>query len=432
MLGKKLLNLFNLMKSRIIFRLKKLFFLFNVLILSLIYLPIYFFIRLISFKILIRFGEIPANRIGHLAIETEMYLCKKYNAHSVKKINKLFIYDIFCLGWDSDFISNYTLLKLFKRKILIISKYIIYPFIILSRSPVGSAKHVIRLSSNGDRDIFSLLKYNEKNLYFSEKESVKGRKFLKDVCNGDENPKFVILIVRDKAYLNNIFKYKNWDYHNYRDCNIDNYIEGCEALTKLGYYIFRMGHIVEKKLNTSNPKIFDYANNGMRTDFLDIFLSANCSFAISTSTGLDYVPTIFRKPVLCISMSPIGFSNLSLNNWLISFKDVYSKELERNLTMEEIFKKKIAYTYDNQDFIDNQIILKECSAEENKDIFLEMHKLTTSKTISKKNLIMNEIFKKNFILFHKKYYPKVFNKYHGHFNARISNVYLSKRKSFLN
>jgi putative glycosyltransferase (TIGR04372 family) len=193
-----------------------------------------------------------------------------------------------------------------------------------------------------------------------------------------------------------------------------------------------MGHIVEKKLNTSNPKIFDYANNGMRTDFLDIFLSANCSFAISTSTGLDYVPTIFRKPVLCISMSPIGFSNLSLNNWLISFKDVYSKELERNLTMEEIFKKKMAYTYDNQDFIDNQIILKECSAEENKDIFLEMHKLITSKTISKKNLVMNEIFNKNFILFHKKYYPKVFNKYHGHFNARISNVYLSNRKSFLN
>lgn len=432
MLGKKLLNLFNLMKFQIFLKLKKLFFFFNILILSLIYLPIYFFIRLISFKILIRFGQIPASRIGHLAIETEIYLCKKHSTYSIKKKNKLFIYDIFCLGWDSNFISNYTLLKLFKRKILIISKYIVYPFIILSRSLLGSAKHIIILSSSGDRDIFSLLKYNEKNLYFSEKELIKGKKFLKDVCNGDENPKFVIIIVRDKAYLNNIFKYKNWDYHNYRDCNIDNYIEGCEALTKLGYYVFRMGHVVEKKLNTSNPKIFDYANNGMRTDFLDIFLSAHCTFAISTSTGLDYVPTIFRKPVLCISMSPIGFSNLSLNNWLISFKDIYSKELERNLTMEEIFKRKLAYTYNSQDFIDNQVILNECSAEENKDIFIEMHGIVSSDIISNKNLVTNKIFKKQFILFHKKYYPLEFNKYHQDFNARISNVYLNKRKNFLN
>jgi len=192
-----------------------------------------------------------------------------------------------------------------------------------------------------------------------------------------------------------------------------------------------MGQVVEKKLNTSNPKIFDYSNNGMRTDFLDIFLSANCTFAISTSTGLDYVPTIFRKPVLCISMSPIGFANLSLNNWLISFKDVYSKELERNLTLEEIFSKKLAYTYNNKDFIDNQIILNECSPEENKDIFLEMHKIISNNIIPKKNLMMDEIFKKKFILFNKKYYPEEFNKFHGDFNARISNVYLTKRKNFL-
>ena len=230
MLGKILLNLFNLMKLQIILKLKKLFFLFNILILSLVYLPIYIFIRLISFKILIRFGEIPASRIGHFAIEVEMYLCKKYSDKAINK-KKIFVCDIFCLGWDSNFISNHTLLKLFKKKILIISKYLIYPFIIISRTPVGSVNHLIKLSSNGDRDIFNLLKKNERNLYFSEKELTEGRNFLKEVCKGEENPKFVVLIVRDKAYLNSIYKHKDWSYHDYRDCNIENYIESCEALT---------------------------------------------------------------------------------------------------------------------------------------------------------------------------------------------------------
>jgi putative glycosyltransferase (TIGR04372 family) len=192
-----------------------------------------------------------------------------------------------------------------------------------------------------------------------------------------------------------------------------------------------MGHVVEKKLNTSNPKIFDYANNGMRTDFLDIFLSASCTFAISTSTGLDYVPTIFRKPVLCISMVPIGFSSLHLNHWLISFKDVYSIELNRNLTLEEIFKRKIAYAYSSKEFSDNKILLKECLPKENKDIFLEMHEMISSDINEKKSSILNESFKNKFVALHKKYNTKEFDKFHHDFNARISNVYLSNRKNFL-
>mgnify|MGYP003333585123 CR=1 FL=1 len=96
-----------------------------------------------------------------------------------------------------------------------------------------------------------------------------------------------------------------------------------------------------------------------------------------------------------------------MNNWLISFKDVYSKELERNLTLEEIFSKKLAYTYNNKDFIDNQIILNECSPEENKDIFLEMHKIISNNIISKKNLMMDEIFKKCKPKYH----------YYGHFHS---------------
>ena len=45
-----------------------------------------------------------------------------------------------------------------------------------------------------------------------------------------------------------------------------------------------MGESVQKPLSTNNPMIIDYATNGMRTDFLDIFRS---SLLFCISTGLD-------------------------------------------------------------------------------------------------------------------------------------------------
>ena len=44
-----------------------------------------------------------------------------------------------------------------------------------------------------------------------------------------------------------------------------------EELTKRGYFVLRMGSKVKDKLNTNNPKILDYANMEIRSDFRYIF-----------------------------------------------------------------------------------------------------------------------------------------------------------------
>ena len=64
----------------------------------------------------------------------------------------------------------------------------------------------------------------------------------------------------------------DWKYHDFRDSNIQNYIPAMENLSELGLYAVRMGAVVKGRLNTANPAIFDYANCGKRTDFLDIYL----------------------------------------------------------------------------------------------------------------------------------------------------------------
>ena len=79
---------------------------FEKIILFILSLPFFVLIKLIRPIFLIRFREIPSARIGHFAIETELYLCEKN--HKLRQISKPHI-DIFFVGKN---ISNKYLLKL--------------------------------------------------------------------------------------------------------------------------------------------------------------------------------------------------------------------------------------------------------------------------------------------------------------------------------
>lgn len=68
-----------------------------------------------------------------------------------------------------------------------------------------------------------------------------------------------------------------------------------------------MGSAVSKVFKVDNPKIIDYATNGMRSDFMDIYLAAKCLFCISTGLGFDAVPTVFRRPVVYVNHTPVGY-----------------------------------------------------------------------------------------------------------------------------
>ena len=61
------------------------------------------------------------------------------------------------------------------------------------------------------------------------------------------NSKIVLIIVRDSKYLEKEFKYADFSYHSYRDCNIENFKLVAEYLTTKGYFVIRMG--TEVKIN---------------------------------------------------------------------------------------------------------------------------------------------------------------------------------------
>ena len=90
-----------------------------------------------------------------------------------------------------------------------------------------------------------------------------------------------------------------------------------------------MGSLVEKKFKNNNKMIIDYANSPHKSDFLDVYLGANCSFCISTSTGFDAIPYVFRRPIAYVTV-PIKYFFTFSRNFLIIAKHHFSKILIKN------------------------------------------------------------------------------------------------------
>ena len=186
-----------------------------------------------------------------------------------------------------------------------------------------------------------------------------------------ENSRFVCLNVRDSAYLNNHLP-GDWDYHNYRDSDIKNYILAAEELVMRGYYVIRMGAIVLKPFNCENDKIIDYSTNGMRDDFMDIYIGAKCTFCISTGTGWDSVPCIFRRPIAYVNFSPLScLMNYNRQNISIT-KRCFSTINGHELNLKEIFSSGAGFSYTTAEYESKGVHLVENTPEEIRAIAVEM------------------------------------------------------------
>ena len=236
-----------------------------------------------------------------------------------------------------------------------------------------------------------------------------------------------------------------------------------EEITKRGYYVFRMGKKVSTPLNTSNPKVIDYANSNLRSDFLDIYLGANCEFYLGSGSGFSSVPYIFRKPLARIVFPLVqatkpdvsqvecatGKKNetlfcdfgLSSRNGLTLTKHYFLKEKKKKLTLNEIFLRNLATNTKDNYYLENGIVVKDPSPDEIKEMALEMVDLIENKYVrSQSDDILEEkaqrIFDQNInSLAFKKKISESFNikfTHVGKFVGKISNKYLRNNSDWLN
>lgn len=322
-------------------------------------------IRVIRPWIIVRIDILVSDRLGHFAANTELYLCEMDAGYNTPKGK---YYDIWYHNWP---VSNKQLSKMWKRVINIWPGLIMFSTDHISRKLPGSYNHIIPPNKSLDRDVYNLLDDSEPHLNFTEDENKLGRDGLIKI-GIPKDREFVCLNVRDSSYLDHALPWKQWDYHDYRDSNIRNYMEAANALTEKGYYVVRMGALVRDKLETKNPMIIDYAANGMRTDFMDVYLGAKCKFCISTSTGFDAIPVIFRRPVLYTDFTHIELFNSFVKKSMTLFKHHYLISEGRNMKISEILKSGVGRIFYTTDYEFRGIKLVNNSPEELKDAVLEM------------------------------------------------------------
>ncbi len=323
--------------------------------------PVVLVIRLINPWFLVRFGAINSSRIGHFAGNTEIYLCE-LDAGLNRPLQRYV--DFFYMSKP---ICNDQLAIMCRRVLRVWPSWILIPIVRINSMLPGGTVHDVGNNTMQDQDVHNLLERYPTHLEFLEEEKARGEVGLLAMGIPIEAP-FICLTVRDSAYLSD----SHWSYHNYRDSNVQNYILAAKELADRGYFVIRMGAKVHEAMNVSHPKIIDYATNGMRSDFMDIYLGAKCSFCISTSTGWDAIPYIFRKPVAYVNLMSLGYLFAIRRVYLAITKHHVLKHQNRELTLKEIFTFGVAFSGASHDYESKGLQLLENTPEEIRDVAIEM------------------------------------------------------------
>jgi putative glycosyltransferase (TIGR04372 family) len=329
--------------------------------------------------ILIRIDLIPSTNFGYFVLTPALYSCKK--KLNIDQPNKRHI-DLLCINEQGYKNYNKQIEKMWKREFnffpsfLLKSIYIINKFMPFYKIPsLGmNSRHTRKM----ERDVDNLVE-NYKPLNFTSEEEELGKQMLKKF-GLNENDKFVCLTVRDSCYQKKKFSSRDTDlsHHNFRNHDINDFVLGAEELTKRGYYVFRMGVAVEKRINTNNSKVIDYPFSQYKSDFMDIYLGAKCSFCISTGTGYDEVPYAFGKHIAFLVL-PVGEFRTHSEKFLLLTKHHYLINEKRKLSLSEIFSHGLAYTFDSNDFKKKGIELIDYTPEEIKEFILEMTEIFENK-----------------------------------------------------
>ena len=313
---------------------------------------IVFLMRQLSPYVLIRIGEIWSNRLGHLIGNTECYLAERDGG-----LHK----GCWDIWYPRQRTANQVIQNQYKRHMLILPASFGFVLRTVNRIFPGWQRHEV-FPAQYDRDIHNLWK--QPYLTLSAFDEWRGKRLLKRL---GINGKFVCLMVRDSEYLKNDGDYS---YHDYRDSDIDTYGAAVMELLNRGYTVVRMGVKVAKPLRLKHSRFIDYAYEGRRSEFGDVYLSAKCDFAVGTACGFMSIPQAFDKPIVYVNHAPLEYTPVSNTKALLIWKH-HIKDGKR-MTLEEIFKSGAGQITAVPDFTKLGITFEDNTMQEIVDAVVEM------------------------------------------------------------
>ena len=295
--------------------------------------PIVLVIVLARPVIYLRFGAMVSDRIGHFILDVEAYRISRKREFTGRRTVDI-------IGCPEP-VCNIQIRSMWEREICITTGGRLWQFFDKAcRFWTRSEKHHVKLYDRSQE--YKLFSYSETALKFTEKEVLHGQNLLRDL-GVPSGASWICIHNRDPVYLDRLFSGRS-AYHDYRNFSIKHMLEALDELTRRGYYVLRMGSIVEQELNCRNPMVIDYASSDLQSDFADIYLLAGCAAYIGSDSGIWGVPFVFRRPVSFINFSSTLIFLLVDQgvNYPFIIKRLWHKNKQRFLTLREIFEAGLA------------------------------------------------------------------------------------------
>lgn len=397
---------------------KKIFF----KVLTYLFYPIAFFlviiIRLISPIYLIRWNCTVSTRIGHYVENMNIYFSEK--ELGTNKINVNYI-DIF---YDREEVCNEQIQKMLRRKVIFLPWFIMHPISTLNeyffdkifdskrRHDIGYYRAIGKIEKNlvGPLSSFDNLNLQDKaniQLFFIQREIDEGNKNMERLGINSKDT-VVSIILREKDYLKRNYPNINWLHHSLRDTDLSFYEKTIKYLIdqRIKVVVFgRKRENLKDEILKEDSNLYFYEDIYLKSDLMNIYLLYKSMFVISSITGLDSVPAIFKIPVIEVGIVPFNLQRTYSNLYLSLFKNYFSKTLNRNLTMKEIFENEL-FDIDGNSFLDDELNLVHPTENDIKDACEEMMmKISKNYIQNNENINNQEKFKKMYSNYIDKYCP---------------------------
>jgi putative glycosyltransferase (TIGR04372 family) len=171
---------------------------------------------------------------------------------------------------------------------------------------------------------------------------------------------FVALHVREPGFSNDPGPAQ-------RNAAIDSYLPAIREVIARGGWVIRLGDAKMKPL-ANIPALFDYCQTDVKSDWMDIFLMAECRFFVGVASGPAQVPPLFGVPCVYTNWSPLGDYPFHENGLLI-----HKKHLDKATGAEVAYSRFARLSSDYGDNIDRLgLVLKDNTPEEIRDVVGEM------------------------------------------------------------
>ncbi|MFH1236021.1 MAG: TIGR04372 family glycosyltransferase [Parcubacteria group bacterium] len=325
-------------------------------------------VRLIKPWVLVRFGDLYTNRLGHLIGNIESYLCEMDAGLQAKA------FDIW-IPADRQICSKFVFGK-YKSVLHVMPGWFGTMVVKVNGLFRGWEKHIVA-PANNDRDIHNLWEKHAPHFGFTRREERKGQRLLRKL-GVPEGAKWVCLSIRDSAYLKAKLPAADWSYHDYRDSDVATCMPAVIELISRGYYVVRVGDVVEKPFHLKHSHVIDYPFNKYKSDFGHVYLGAKCAFVLGSSSGFMTICQAFNRPVGVINYVPLEYM-LTYSRGLIIWK--HHIKNGRRMTFDEIVAGGFGLCTFGHVFAQNGVTLEENSAQEIYELAKEMADYAEGKTI---------------------------------------------------